>query len=156
MEPFVAVYYPSSVPYTLMPLIRHPDPALSIGFEGDSLAVQISSCTSVPQQKLPFRIARPNVYVIFILSLECSIPPDIFSPSYSYLTSHRETLQEDMYGRQSPSQSVQMLLQLTSSQNHCHTAAQRHASSPIIFPTPSLPRFPSPLTQLRALVLMQP
>jgi hypothetical protein len=49
-------------------MIRHLDPALSIGFKGDSLAVQISSCMSVPQQKLLSRIARPTVYVILSFS----------------------------------------------------------------------------------------
>jgi hypothetical protein len=51
-----------------MPMIRHLDPTLSIGFEGDSLTAQMSSCTTVPQQKFPSRIARPNAYVVLSLS----------------------------------------------------------------------------------------
>jgi hypothetical protein len=75
IEPSVAICYHYSAPHTLMPMIRHPDSALSIGFEVDFLVLQISSCTSIPQQQLTFRIARPNVDVT--LSLEYPIPPDI-------------------------------------------------------------------------------
>jgi hypothetical protein len=50
---FVAKFYLYSAPYTTIPTMRHPDPALSTGFEIVSLsdqAVQILSYTSVLQQ----------------------------------------------------------------------------------------------------------
>jgi hypothetical protein len=40
IEAFVAVYYPYSNPHMLIHMIRHPDPALSIGFEIVSLPDQ--------------------------------------------------------------------------------------------------------------------
>ncbi|KAG1865544.1 hypothetical protein DFJ58DRAFT_743344 [Suillus subalutaceus] len=55
-----------SAPYTPIHTIRHPDLALSIGFETVSLpdkAAQISSYTSVPQQQLTSRMPRGNVTV---------------------------------------------------------------------------------------------
>jgi hypothetical protein len=98
--------------------------------------------------------------VCHFISLEYSIPPDIFSLSNSYLTSHREMLQEDMYGRQSPSQSVQTLLQMAhalpvplSRRSPVARLKPNHLPNLML---PSLPRLPSSLTQLRALILMQP
>jgi hypothetical protein len=56
------------------------------------------------------RIASPNVYVTLSLS---NVQFLLILFSFRILISHREMLQEDMYGRQSPSQSGQMLLQAT-------------------------------------------
>ncbi|KAG1766257.1 CHAT domain-containing protein [Suillus occidentalis] len=86
IDPFVAVCYPYFVPYTLrlMPMVRHPDPALSIGFEAVSrndLTAAKSWATSaektnhgsalVAYQTVKIPRSACHSFVVFVTSFRC-------------------------------------------------------------------------------------